>query len=59
MPRRFVAFTQADVLRAIKGAVRAGLQVAAARIERDGAIVLTFGAPQPVPSSQEVNPWDK
>ena len=58
MSRRQATFTQVDVVRAIKAAVRAGQQVATARIERDGTITLVFGPPQVVPSSPEFNPWD-
>ena len=56
MAQRPARFKQADVMRAIKGALQAGLQVASARIEHDSAIHLIFGAPQSVASS---NPWDK
>ena len=58
MGRRSIPITQAIVARAIKGVLQAGQQVAAIRIEPDGSIQLVFGAPQSVPSSPDVNPWD-
>lgn len=48
MPRRRVAFTQAEVARAVAGARAAGLEVAGVRIEVAGEgaaiVVLTSGA---------------
>lgn len=50
-------FRQADVARALKGAQKAKLQIAAVRIEPDGTIIVIPGTPEPVPSSER-NPWD-
>lgn len=51
MARRTLAFTQGDVIRAVKGAKSAGMEVARVEIGKDGTIVLlTSGgdkAPQP------------
>jgi hypothetical protein len=52
-------FTQRDLVRALKAAMQAGLQLASVRIEPDGAILLIPGTPQVVPSSPGVNPWDR
>lgn len=43
---RAVAFKQADVKRAVKGAIAAGLSVAAVKIGHDGEIVIEFGTPR-------------
>jgi hypothetical protein len=56
--RRPATFTERDITRAIKGATKAGKDVSAARIERDGSIQLVFGPAKPMPPSMEANPWD-
>jgi hypothetical protein len=55
--RRAARFKQTDVARAIKGAQKAKLQIAAVRIEPDGTILVIPGTPEAVPSSAP-NPWD-
>ena len=55
-PRGRSRFSQADVARAIRGALKAKLQIAAVRIEPDGTILIIPGTPGPVVS--EANPWD-
>ena len=40
MGNRAAAFTQSDLTRAVKGCLAAGLDVGAARIERDGTITI-------------------
>lgn len=40
MGNRAASFTQSDLTRAVKGFLAAGLDVGAARIERDGTIVI-------------------
>jgi hypothetical protein len=44
MTRRAVAFRQADVSRAVKGAVAAGLAIARVEIDAAGKIVIVTGA---------------
>ena len=56
--RQPATFTERDITRAIKGATKAGKEVSAARIERDGSIQLIFGPARPVQPSLESNPWD-
>lgn len=51
-------FTQADVTRAIRGAMLATLPIAAVRIEPDGSILIVPGNRQTV-ASLEANPWDE
>lgn len=53
--RRPPRFSQRDLARAIKTFVQAGLQVAAVRIEADGALVIVPGTPAAV---LQQNPWD-
>jgi len=45
MTRRAVLFRQADVTRALRGALDAGLLVARVEIDRDGRIVIIQGQP--------------
>jgi hypothetical protein len=51
-------FTQADVKRAIRGATKAGYQVARAEIEQGSKIVVVMGAKleEPVPAA-DVESW--
>ena len=58
MARRPATFTQRDLVRALKAAEVAKLQLASVRIEPDGTILLIPGVPEPVPSAKELNPWD-
>lgn len=58
MARSRARFTQADVKRAVKGALQAGAHVVGALLTRDGTIQLIFAAPGVVASSTELNPWD-
>lgn len=55
MANRRAIFTQADVTRAVKGALAAGQLVARMEIDRDGKIVVIFGEPG---QAKEVNDWD-
>lgn len=54
MARGAQTFKQADVTKAVKGAVAAGIEVARVEIDRDGKIVLIAGQP-PSPTQNE---WD-
>jgi hypothetical protein len=58
MARRAARFTEADLARAIKAALNAGLRVVSARIERDGAMLLVFASGEAVRNGAEPNPWD-
>jgi len=58
MARRPVAFKQADIVRALKGAIAAGMKVAECFIARDGSIRLVFATAEGVPSSPPKNDWD-
>lgn len=57
---RHVRFTQADVKRALTAARKAKVEIAAVRIEPNGAITLIPGTPEIVaPSPQpQPNSWD-
>jgi hypothetical protein len=52
-------FTQADVIRALKGAKKAGYSVDRAVINRAGEIVLMFGTAEAKLREGERNPWDE
>jgi hypothetical protein len=57
--RRRIGFREADLARALRAALRAGLHISTARIDRDGCIELVFGATQGVLSATDTNPWDR
>lgn len=48
-------FKQADVTRAAKGVVKAGLTVGRVEIDRDGRIIIMIGDPETL---TEKNDWD-
>jgi len=54
---RAARFRQVELARAIKGAQKANLNIAAVRVEPDGTILIIPGTPETVPSSKP-NPWD-
>jgi hypothetical protein len=55
---RTAKFTQADVTRAIRGATKAGCQVARAEIELGGKIVVFMGTKSQEPAqSNDVENW--
>jgi hypothetical protein len=56
--RRAARFTDADLARAIKAALKAKLQIACVRIEPEGTILLISGDPDRVAISM-LNPWDE
>lgn len=56
-PRGRGRFTQAEITRAIRGAQKAALQIAAVRILPDGTILIIPGTPASV-APWEANPWD-
>ena len=58
MSRR-VAFTQADVSRALKGAVIAGMAIRQVEIDREGKIVTRFAADGENPAAANGNEWDE
>jgi hypothetical protein len=52
-------FTQTDVTRAVKGAMKAGLSVRRFEIDRNGRILVVTGHPEEaVPAEASVNEWD-
>jgi hypothetical protein len=55
--RRAAPFTQRDLVRALKAALAAGLQVAEVLVARDGDIRLIFSSPGAVAQSDR-NEWD-
>ena len=55
-PSRAARFTQRDLVRAIKGALAAGMRVAEAMVTRDGDIRLVFAEAGAV--AQSGNPLD-
>lgn len=53
------AFTEADVRRAVKGAMIAGLTVGAVEVRKDGTIrILPAGSEAPNPPAEEGNTCD-
>jgi hypothetical protein len=57
--RRPARFTTADLTRAIKAAVRAGLSIGYVRIEPNGSILIVPSKPDVVATcSRPDNPWD-
>lgn len=56
MSRGVQAFRQADVAKAIKATVSAGLSVQRVEIDRDGKIVVVIGTP--VLDAANDNEWD-
>jgi hypothetical protein len=58
MARRNLTFRQADVIRAIKAVVAAGVEVARVEIDKDGKIVIVAGKPE-VAKANGGNEWDR
>jgi hypothetical protein len=59
MARGAHTFTQGDVTKALKGAVKAGLKVQRAEVRQDGSILLDFDPPATAPQDDpNVNEWD-
>ena len=56
MSRGPQTFRQRDVTKAVKGALATGVPVASVRVDKDGAIVVTFGDPEKTKSDR--NEWD-
>lgn len=54
--KRNGGFKQADVTRALRGAMAAGLSPSAYRIDWDGGIIVMFGNQEIIKSN---NPWDE
>jgi hypothetical protein len=55
--RRGARFKQAEVARTVKALQKAGLSIAAVKVEPDGTVIVIPGRPEGVPSSAP-NPWD-
>ena len=58
MTARAARFTKADVTRALRGAMEAGLKPSGYRIDQAGGIFVTF-ADAPPPKAANGNPWDE
>jgi hypothetical protein len=61
MSRGPQTFRQRDVTRAVKAVLAAGVTVTAVRVDRDGAIVVSFEKPGKILAEyeQEANEWDR
>ena len=55
--KRHVAFKQADVTRAIKGALAAGMKVGRAEIDQSGTIVIISSTEEPIRPANELDRW--
>ena len=55
---RAVRFTQADVARAVKAALKAKLPIGSIRIEPDGSILIVTAQPEDVAPSEAENEWE-
>ena len=58
MAPRAASFRQADITRAVKGALAAGLSVGRVEVGGDGRIVIV-AAPEIDLQTRNGNPWDK
>lgn len=59
MANRVAAFNQADVVRAVRAAHKAGLPIARVEIEPGGKIVVVVGDPVAAAPSRPINEWDE
>jgi hypothetical protein len=57
MARRPLTFRQQDLVRALKGAKAAGIEIARIEIDRSGKIVIVTGEGEPPDSGR--NEWDE
>jgi len=57
MPRQAPAFTQADIVRATKGVIAAGLTVYRVEVGRDGGIVVVTNASAPETPESAYDRW--
>lgn len=53
---RKAKFTQADVTRAVKGAVQGGLPISRVEVDQDGRIIILAGSPKKLDACNE---WDE
>lgn len=56
--RRVARFRQTELERTVKAMRKAGLDIAAVKVEPDGTLIVIPGAPELVPPSKP-NPWDE
>jgi predicted aspartyl protease len=56
MSRGSCKFKQRDVTRALRGTVKAGIEVRRIEIDKEGKIVVVAGRPSP--EGEPVNEWD-
>jgi hypothetical protein len=59
MARAPSIFRQADVTRAVRAAIAAGVDIARIEIARDGRIVIIAGNSEPEGDQREANEWDR
>lgn len=59
MSRGPSTFRERDLVRALQGARKAGVEVARVEIGRDGKIVIVAGKPAEASGNGEVNEWDE
>jgi hypothetical protein len=60
MTRSPLSFKEADLVRAIKSAIKAGLQVAGFEVNATtGNIVVHTDKPEGKESASDINPWDR
>lgn len=57
MTKRRPSIRQADVTRALKAALGAGLTPTRAEITAEGVIALSFGAPEPATPATALDAW--
>ena len=54
---RRIAFKQADLSRALKGALSAGLKPGSVEIDQDGKIIVNFGDAAPLAPTNSFDGW--
>jgi hypothetical protein len=59
MARGTCTFKQADVTKAVRAVVAAGVEVARVEVDREGRIIVVTGKPKPDGGSREENEWDR
>ena len=59
MARGALTFRQRDLVRALKGAKAAGIEVARVEIDKAGTIVMVTGKPSTDSPNRSENPWDE
>jgi hypothetical protein len=57
MSRRRASFTQAQITRAVRGAIKGGLSVSGVKVDADGSIIVLSG-PEAPPTEGPADPAD-